>query len=329
MPSFTRSWTPLLWTRADPNQHTTDKGKIMQNELIAITGLTKRYQGFALSDFSLSVEPGSIVGFVGANGAGKTTTIKCLLGTVFPDQGSIRLFGQEVASCADARVGASQRAALLQDVGFVPDTCAFPEECSVASVGRIGAGLFARWNGPLFASLCKDFDLEGRKKVKELSRGMGMKLSLAFALAHEPRVLVLDEATAGLDPLARDAILEVIRDFVVDEERGVLISSHITSDLEKAADRIVCIDEGRLVFDLAVDEITDLAGIAHCRAVDLDTLVASRAFEPGTLLARRSAYATEVLVPNRFEFAEAFPEIAIDHASIDDYLSFVLKGEQL
>lgn len=301
----------------------------MKNELIAITGLTKRYQGFALSDFSLSVEPGSIVGFVGANGAGKTTTIKCLLGTVFPDQGSIRIFGQETSPCSPTCIGHGARAALMQDVGYVPDTCAFPDDCTVEGVGRIGAGLFARWNGVRYASLCKGFDLEGRKKVKELSRGMGMKLSLAFALAHEPRLLVLDEATAGLDPLARDEVLGVIREFVSDNNRGVLISSHITSDLEKAADRIVCIDEGRLVFDLAVDEITDLAGVAHCRAADLEALAMSRAFEPGSLRMRRDAYATQVLVPNRFEFAEAFPEIAVDRVSIDDYLSFVLKGEQL
>lgn len=301
----------------------------MQNELIAITGLTKRYQGFALSDFSLSVEPGSIVGFVGANGAGKTTTIKCLLGTVFPDQGSIRIFGQETSPCSPACIGHGARAALMQDVGYVPDTCAFPDDCTVEGVGRIGAGLFARWNGVRYASLCKGFDLEGRKKVKELSRGMGMKLSLAFALAHEPRLLVLDEATAGLDPLARDEVLGVIREFVSDDDRGVLVSSHITSDLEKAADRIVCIDAGQLVFDLAVDEITDLAGVAHCRAADLEALAMSRAFDPGSLRMRRDAYATQVLVPNRFEFAEAFPEIAVDRVSIDDYLSFVLKGEQL
>ncbi|MDO4501713.1 MAG: ABC transporter ATP-binding protein [Coriobacteriia bacterium] len=301
----------------------------MQDELIAISGLTKRYDDFELAGFDLTVEPGSIVGFVGSNGAGKTTTIKCLLGTVFPDGGSVRLLGREVASCSPEHVDAAEHAALMQDVGFVPDACAFPDECTVEVVGRIGAGAFARWNGTVYAQLCRDFGLDARKKVKDLSRGMGMKLSLAFALAHEPRLLVLDEATAGLDPLARDQVLEVIRGFVADEQRGVLISSHITSDLEKAADRIVCIDAGRLIFDLPVDEITDLAGVAHCGAAALDALVASRAYAPGVLRAKRGAYATDVLVPNRFEFAEAFPEVPVDRASIDDYLTLTLRGEQL
>lgn len=301
----------------------------MQEELLRIEGLTKRFEGFTLSDFNIRVEPGSIVGFVGANGAGKTTTVKCLLGTVFPDEGSIRLFGCECAASDPSCLSRGEVAELRQHLGYVPDTCAFPQDCSVKTAGRMCARAFDAWDDGKFAAMCERFGLESGKKVKELSRGMGMKLSLACALAHSPRLLVLDEATAGLDPLAREEMLALLREYVADEQHGVLISSHITSDLERAADRIVCIDAGRLLFDMATEDITDTAGLAHCRTSDLELVASSRAFEPGELRLKRGPYSIELLVPNRFEFSEAFPEIAVDRISIDEYLSFVLKGEQL
>lgn len=301
----------------------------MSNYLINIQGLEKRYEGFALENVSFNVPAGSIIGFVGANGAGKTTTIKCALGIAFPECGSIKLFGEEVACCADAYVGAQRFAQLRQDVGFVPDTCAFPGHVTVTTVGAIGKKTHLRWDAGRFDGLATAFQLEGDKKVSELSRGMGMKLSLAFALAHRPRLLILDEATAGLDPLARGEILDTLRDYVTDEECGVLMSSHITSDLERTADRIVCIDEGRIAFDMPAEDITDIAGIARCSAHDLGMLLSSRVYGAGTLRVRRGAYANDVLVPDRFAFAEAFPEIAVDRASIDDYLTLTLKGELL
>lgn len=166
------------------------------------------------------------------------------------------------------------------------------------------------------------FGLEPKAKVKALSRGMGMKLQLACALSHKAELLILDEATAGLDPVAREELLDELLSFVADGQHGVLFSSHITSDLERAADRVVCIDNGAIVFDLPREDITDLAGIAHCTQAQAAELLAC---VDGARAARHT-YSVDVLVPNRHEALEAFPEIPCDRATIDDYLRLTLKG---
>lgn len=298
-----------------------------ENMLLEINGLEKAYEGFALKGLNLAVAPETIVGFVGANGAGKTTTLKAVLGIIRPDAGSIRLFGEEVAPCSPNYVGGDRFAELRKQVGFVPDTCAWPLEYEVAWVGKVCQMAYDAWDAKRFAQLCKEFGLAGSKKIQELSRGMGMKLSLAVALCHGARLLVLDEATAGLDPLAREEMVDVLRKTVADDGCGILMSSHITSDLERAADQVVCIDDGRIVFNRPVDEICDLAGVAHCRAAQLDALLDSHAYEAGELRIHRGNYSSDVLIPDRFQFAEAFPEIAVDRVGIDEYLSLCLKGE--
>lgn len=151
---------------------------------------------------------------------------------------------------------------------------------------------------------------------------MGMKLQLAVALSHKANLLVLDEATAGLDPIARDDVLATLREFATQEGHGVLLSSHITSDLDRIADRVVAIDDGRIIFNMPREEITDMAGIAHCTAEQAHTILEC---VEGARIERRE-FSCDALVPNRFEFAEAFPEIPCDHASIEDYLHFTLKG---
>ena len=155
---------------------------------------------------------------------------------------------------------------------------------------------------------------------------MGMKLSLACAFSHDARLLILDEATAGLDPMARDEVLDRLRDFVAEPGRAVLMSSHITSDLERIADRIVCIDNGRIVFDLPKDAITDEMGIARCRVADLERVAASGVIPERDLRYLRHDYGIDLLVPDRFAFAESFPEVPVDRMTIDDYLALTLKG---
>ena len=151
---------------------------------------------------------------------------------------------------------------------------------------------------------------------------MGMKLQIAVALSHGADLLLLDEATAGLDPLARDEILDMLQEFVGEGERGVLLSSHITSDLERVADRVVGIDAGRIIFDAPRETITDTAGIAHCAASQVAEILEC---VPGARVVKRE-FSCDVLVPNRFEFAQAFPEVACDRANVGDYLHFMLKG---
>lgn len=289
--------------------------------LIEARGLTKHYDGFSLEGVDLAVNEGEVVGFVGQNGAGKSTTIKALLGLIQVDGGE----GSVLGTPSDELTRASG-AATKERVGVVFDTVSLPGHLRVADVGRIYASAFASWDAHRFSQLTRDLGLDPKKAVKDLSRGMGMKLSLACALAHNPQVLILDEATAGLDPMARDEALERLRDFVAQPGHAILMSSHITSDLERIADRIVCIDAGRIVFDLEKDAITDSAGVARCRVADLERIASSGMVPDSELRYLRHDYGIDVLVPDRFAFAEMFPDIPCDRMTIDDYMSLTLKG---
>ena len=289
--------------------------------LIEARGLTKHYDGFSLEGVDLVVNEGEVVGFVGQNGAGKSTTIKALLGLIRVDGGE----GSVLGTPSDELTRASG-AATKERVGVVFDTVSLPGHLRVADVGRIYASAFASWDAHRFSQLTRDLGLDPKKAVKDLSRGMGMKLSLACALAHDPQVLILDEATAGLDPMARDEALERLRDFVTQPGHAILMSSHITSNLERIADRVVCIDAGRIVFDLEKDAITDSAGVARCRVADLERIASSGMVPDSELRYLRHDYGIDVLVPDRFAFAEMFPDIPCDHMTIDDYMSFTLKG---
>ncbi len=343
--------------------------------LIEADGVTKRYDGFTLNVVSLTVEPGQAVGFIGQNGAGKSTTIKALLGLIGIDGGEARVLG---VPARDLRGAFSS---VKEDIGVVFDTVSMPPHLKIGEVEKLMAAAYAAWDASAFDRYLDLFGLDRSKEVKGLSRGMGMKLSLACALSHDPRVLILDEATAGLDPMAREEVLDLLREFVaveddagnpchgilmsshitsdleriadevvcIDEGRvvfalasefvaveddagnpchGILMSSHITSDLERIADEVVCIDEGRVVFALAKDEICDAMGIARCRAADVDAL-ASSALAGSGLRALRNEYGVDVLVPDRFAFASAFPQIPCDRTTIDDYMMLMLKGEVL
>lgn len=273
---------------------------------------------FALRNVNLAVSSGEIVGFVGANGAGKTTTIRAALGLISLEAGELRLFGEPFGP--NAPDGTQRR--VRSRIGVVFDTCPYPAEFTIAQMERCLAPAFPTWDKAQFWRLAERFSLSRKAKVKDLSRGMGMKLQLAVALSHKADLLVLDEATAGLDPIARDGVLAALREFATQEGHGVLLSSHITSDLDRVADRVVGIDGGRIIFNMPREEITDMAGIAHCTAEQARTIL--ECVEEARIEQRE--FSCDVLVPNRFEFAEAFPEIPCDHASIEDYLHFTLKG---
>lgn len=295
------------------------------NDLLRIRSLSKHYDSFDLQNVDLTVPAGSVVGFIGSNGAGKTTTIKAVLGLIYPDSGSITLFDQDV--CKHANPNAVSQ--VKQNVGIVFDTGSFPDEMTVAAIGKLMSYSYESWSPSYYEQLLSQFLLPKEKQVKDLSRGMNMKLSLACALAHNPHLLILDEATAGLDPLAREEALDILRNYMQDEHHGILMSSHITSDLEKIADYIVCIDKGRIVFTEEKDTITDLAGIAQCRTTEFNTIAESGFFSPNTMRFERSAYGVSILAPDRFEFAQRFPNVALDRANIESYMSLMLKGEIL
>lgn len=291
------------------------------NDLLTIQNLTKRYEGFTLDGINIRVPAGSVVGFIGSNGAGKTTTIKSALGMIKPDSGTIDILGSTLTNTTG-----KQAAEIKQRIGLVLDAISFPDTISIADAGSIMKQAYRNWSQSTFEQYLAVFSLDKTKKVKELSRGMGMKLSLACAFSHQPELLILDEATAGLDPLARDEALDILRTFMTNENHGILMSSHITSDLEKIADYIVCIDEGRIVFSVEKDAITDLAGIAQCRDAEFERIAESGFFEPGKMRYLKQPYGTSILVPDRFAFSENFKDIALDKATIDLYMGLQLKG---
>ena len=288
--------------------------------LVQVSDLCKSYRDFALEGVSLTVEPGCVCGLVGPNGAGKSTLIKCLLGLVTPNGGSVEVLGEPVPWAPSLARDLKAR------VGVVFDTIPLPRALRVSAVGGVGKAAYPEWDDDRFRSLCQDYGLGPTKSVGELSRGMGMRLSLAFALAPDPDLLILDEATAGLDPMARDEVLDDLRAFMAqDERRGVLMATHITTDLEKAADEVVCLDGGRVAFDLAKEDITDTAGVVRCTAEQFERL---RAAGVEGLRWERRPYETVVMAPDRRALAAACPDLAVGRATIEEYMTLAVKGER-
>lgn len=207
---------------------------------IEFNHVNKSFGSFAIEDLNLTVPTGTICGLVGENGAGKSTSIKLLLNALRPDSGTIQVLGMD--TCDPAYV------AVKNDIGVVLDDAWFPETITAEQVGSIMADTYVNWDSALYESYLTRFSLPRDKKFKDFSRGMRMKLSIAVALSHDPKLLVLDEATAGLDPIVRDEVVELFNEFTREETHSILISSHILSDLEKLCDYIAFIHEGRLLF---------------------------------------------------------------------------------
>ena len=281
---------------------------------IEIRHLTKDYGSFCLEDVSLEVPKGTILGLIGENGAGKSTTIKCILNLIRRDRGEIRVMGLD---------NLQQEREVKARTAVVFDECPFHENLTVAMVGQILAGVCPDWNEKRYAALVKEFELPEKKTVKEFSRGMKMKLSIAAALARNPQVLLLDEATSGLDPVARDTILEKLMDFVSDGERAVLLSSHITSDLEKAADYVAYLHKGKLLLQGEKDVLLSEFGRLVCTRAELDRV--DPAFLAGM---RKSQFQCEALIRRRGEFKRLYPELAVDPVDLEDIMVFTVRGEQ-
>ncbi len=281
---------------------------------IEIKGLCKSYGDFALKNIDLTLPGGSILGLIGENGAGKTTTIKCILNLIRRDAGEISLLGYD-------NVREEQLA--KQDIGLVLDECFFHYTLRPLDVGKILAPAYREWDQKLFRDYLGKFGLPEKKLIKEFSRGMKMKLSLSAALAHRPKLLILDEATAGLDPVVRDEILDEFLGFIQDEDHAILMSSHITSDLEKVADYIAYIHQGEVVLSDAKDNILDSCGRVGCTAAQLETI--DRA---DVLRTRKGAFGCEALVADRAAFSRKYPMLLVERTTLEDIMLFVGKGEE-
>jgi len=280
---------------------------------IEVRGLCKSYGDFALKDVDLTLPGGSILGLIGENGAGKTTVIKCILNLIHRDAGTIRLLGYD---------NVKEERLAKEDVGIVLDECFFHDNLRPRDVGRILAPSFHTWDEALFRNYLDKFGLPEKKLIKEFSRGMKMKLYLSAALAHRPKLLILDEATAGLDPVVRDEILDEFLGFIRDEDHAVLMSSHITSDLEKVADYIAYIHQGQVVLSDSKDNILDSYGRVGCTAAQLAAIAPQ-----DVLRTRRGAFGCEALVQDRAAFARKYPELMVERTTFEDIMLFVGKGE--
>ena len=277
--------------------------------ILEISHLTKRYDGFTLKDVSLTIPGGTILGLIGENGAGKSTLIKCVLGIVHPDEGEISLLGTD-----------PERA--KADIGVVMDESLFHDQLCPNQVEKIMAGLWPNWDKALFDAYLEKFALPPEKRIKEFSRGMKMKLSITAALAHHPKLLLLDEATGGLDPVVRDEILEEFMAFLSDEDHGILLSSHITSDLEKVCDSVAYLHGGQLVLAGEKDALLEQYGRIACTKAQLETL------DPALLLGRRvSQFSAEAVVKDRAAFRRLYPDIPVDPVSLEDLMVFTVKGD--
>ncbi len=277
---------------------------------IRIQNLTKRFEGFALEGVSFAVPRGAVVGFIGENGAGKSTTIKSILGLIRPDGGSVEVFGKDVGSLTKEERGR---------LGAVLGDGKLPENLTAKDLDGVFRHIFARWDAAAFFAYLDRFALPRGKKIKDFSRGMRQKFALAVALSHGADVLVLDEPTAGLDPVARDEILDILYDFMQDERRSVLISSHIVSDLEKLCDYIAFIHRGRLVFFEEKDVLYEKYAVLRA---PLETL---RSCADAVVAVHRGEFGAGALVLR----AKLPAGIPVERAGIEDIMLYFARGEKL
>ena len=282
------------------------------NSALTVSGLTKRYEGFTLADISFKVPQGTITGLIGENGAGKSTTLHSILGLVHRDGGEISILGAPAEGLQpEAR----------ENIGVVFDGTNFSEELTPKRLNKVLKGVYSSWDEGYFLALLNKLSLPVSKKIKSFSKGMKAKLSIAAAFAHHPKLLILDEATSGLDPVMRDDMLDMFLEFVQDEENSILLSSHITSDLEKVADHIIFLHEGRLIFSKPKDELLENYGIVKCGAAQFEAID-----RQDIITCRKQEYEWQVLVSDRNSAQKRYPNAMVIPASIDEIMLLYVRG---
>lgn len=284
----------------------------MTDAILQIDHLSKQYPGFRLDDVSFSIPKGSIMGLIGENGAGKSTTIKAILDLIKKDGGHVSFWGQELSSSKQIK----------EDIGVVFDGINFYETLTPAKIGKISESAYMQWNKKSYQDFLNRFQLPANKEIKSFSKGMKTKLCIAAALSHSPKLLILDEATSGLDPVMRDDILDVFLEFVQDESHSILMSSHIYTDLEKVADYITFIHQGKVLFCKSKDELKYRYGIIRCKTELFHTIDQSE-----ILACRKDDYQWNVLVADKEYAKRKYRTAVVDDATIDDILLLYLKGD--
>lgn len=276
--------------------------------ILEIRNLTKVYDGFTLEGINLDLPQGSIMGFIGENGAGKSTTIKLILNLIKRDSGTVKIFGHDIIKHENL---------IKEDLGVVFDEGNFPETMRVRDINVVMRNIYQKWDRDLFFHYLKEFSLPEKKTIKSFSRGMKMKLSIAVALSHNPKFLILDEATSGLDPIIRDEILDMFLEFIQKEDRAIFVSSHISSDIEKIADYIAFIHQGKIVFVESKDDLVNKYGILKCKTSEFRCV--DRKYVKGY---RQNKFGVEALV-EKSRFSNGY---LVDNASIEDIMLYTIRG---
>ena len=285
----------------------------MSDYSLKVENLTKKYDGFLLDKVSFYVPKGNIVGLIGENGAGKSTTINTMLDIIERDFGDVYILNSEKNKISNI---------IREKIGVVFDGNNFPEDLTPQKLNNVLKAIYTNWEEKKFSEFIEKFNLPKNKKIKNFSRGMKMKLSISVALSHKAELLILDEATSGLDPIVRDDILDILLDFVQDEKNSILISSHITSDLEKVADYIVFIHKGKVIFEETKDNLIYNYGIMKCKTKEFDSVE-----KKDIIRFRKMDYGYEILIKNKNEMERKYPNFVMDNIKIEDIMLMYVKGE--
>ncbi len=287
----------------------------MEN-IIEIKNLKKKYDDkFELGEIDITIPKGVIVGLIGENGAGKTTLIKSMLNIIKIDSGEIKIFGKDYKK---------EEKAIKEDIGVVLVNMFFPELLNAKDINNSMKDIYKNWDSKLYFSYLKEFNLPDNKPLKEMSKGMRKKLEIVAAISHKPKLLILDEPTSGLDPVVRAEVLDIFQKFIEDEEHSILLSTHITSDLEHIADEIIFIDKGKMLFQKSRDEIIDNYGILKC---DIDYF--SKIDKKDIIAYKKTKYAYEILVSDKEQASRKYNGCVIDKITLEDLMVLVIKGEKI
>lgn len=281
--------------------------------VVELKDVTKDYGDFKLDQVSFTVPEGSVCGFIGQNGAGKTTTIKLMLDVIKADKGEIRLFGENIEK---------DSARLREDIGVVFDEMGFHEFMTGRDINIMMKNIYKKWDEEMFFDYLKRFSLPSRKKCGDFSRGMRMKLQIAVALSHHAKLLIMDEPTSGLDPIVRNEMIQIFREFVIEEDHTILLSSHITGDLEKLADEVVFINAGKIVLAGNKDDILEKHGLLKCKKSELEKIS-----EPLIVNVQPGTFGVEVLVNDRKACEKLYPQMVIEPATLEDIMLFYVNKD--
>lgn len=282
----------------------------MIDNYLELTGVQKSFPGFKLDNINLSLPKGYIMGLVGPNGAGKTTIIQLILNMLEKDAGEILVFGKDYIK---------NEKAIKQDIGVVFDSIFYVDTWTVKDTEKAVSIFYEDWKHDVFSDMLKRFDLSYDKQIKELSRGMQMKLMLACAFSHNAKLLILDEPTSGLDPVVRDEFLEILQEYISDGERSVLFSTHITTDLERVADYITLVNQGVIIYTGSMEELIDSYRLIKGRARDL-----SEELEKSIIGIRKTDMGFEGLIG--IKEAVKYKHCVLDNATINDIVVCMGKG---